>query len=1002
MITYDINLCIGRDSTDARPTIKCHDTGVNFLVRLFEYKEGKWRDEYRRYALPKGATAVVKIAKPDNTFCLFDGKIEGASDVLFTPPPQAFTVEGEASAEVAIFNTSGKRITSATFTIEVAPEALCGCDEESENYVDVFAEEMKKVQEAAEDAEKAADRAESAASHPPIIGENGNWYLWNGEKYEDSGNPSRGEDGKDGEDGTGGNIADSEIGKATTWSSQKIVKEIFNIPLNIEWKLGSVSSNKGIDVDSTSRIRTGYIDIYHPYLFVSLDNSTKIYAHFFADNLPTTVANDANYIANSGGWLETSFILSDIVPEGARYVRFVVGLKDDKSITDVAEVPKPNIYAMLGGVTDPYSDYQPDVPENIGVLNAILNFKQLAEVKYSIKENLPVNDKSFNGVSYLPKGTTQTGLPYSSSRPEAGFVPNFVSMHTFMTALQNPNSYLYTVNLGAQGNENGNTYYGAVCSTSCGYALGITPNYSTHQWGDIPNMERLEWQSVYALKLGDTICGKGHVVMVTNITRNKRGRIGKVTITEAIAPVVKSTEYTPEQLEAKYPYADYVYYRYNKINEVKHIQSPFVAVEDEMPQEVVYNTAIIPRKGDKSNWLNGVPVEIDILEKDDYTNVEIYKDGALYKTASISGESTDMPLSGIEWGRGAYSSSDGKRYATAINRISSLSLIPSKDLVINSPGSLKISVAFYNADATFQSHTGWRTNEATIKVAELAPQDAVFCGITIAYTNDAEVTDIPALSSLISVQLVSDDNRMPVMFSIGGLSSANGNEMTNSNRIRSGFIPMSSWGVTCGATIRYVEYYYDKDKNFISSTSWKTSTDNIASVAPAGSAFVRFLIKPLKEDGSDYTDNETYYLNNQARVSVDALKFNMYSVNIVDSDIITLAGIPYGSYKARLTGDVKNSEWCYWMVVDAVSTAVPTGNTGEVRVDFSASNATPLFVSWSDGGHNGTVHISVLSDDETKDKSAVCSYQAGNYKVRVAFQTEYGIIHSALSSAITV
>lgn len=798
--------------------------------------------------------------------------------------------------------------------------------------------------------------------------------------------------------GGGSSIADSAIGNATTWSSQRIVKEIFNTPLTFKWDLGSIASKyNGIESDVANRIRTEYIDVYYPYLFIEPKATTKLYVHYYGDK------DSSAYIGNSGGWITSSFILSDIIPEGARFIRFVVGLSTDENITNVNAIPKPDIHTMLGA-TDLYSDYKPDVPENIGVLNAILNFKQLAEVKYSIKENLPVNDKSYKQGSYLPKDATYKGIPYSSSRPEAGFVPNFVSMHTFMTALQNPKSYLYTVNLGAQGNQNGNTYYGAVCSTSCGYALNIIPNYSTHQWGDVPDMEELEWQSVYALKLGDTICGKGHVVMVTDVTRNKRGKIGKITITEATPPLVKSTDYTPEQLEAMYPYADYTYYRYNKIYNVKHIQSPFIAVEDEIPQEFVYNTAIIPRKGDKSNWLEGVPVEIDILEKGSYTNVEIYKDGALYTTASLSGESrsVDAPLAGVEWGHGAYSSSDGKRYTTSTNRISSLGLIPSKDLVINSPGNLKISIAFYNADATFQSHTGWKTNMATINVAELAPQDAVFCGITVAYVDDAEVTDIPALSGLVSIQLVSDDNRVPVMFRIGGLSSANGAEMTNSNRIRSGFISINSWRITCGETIRYVEYFYDKDKNYISSTSWKTSTDSITSIAPAGTAFVRFLVKPLKEDGSDYTDNETYYLNNQVRVSVDSLKFDVRSVNIVDSDIITLAGIPYGSYKARLIGDAKNSDWCYWMVVDAVSAAVPTGNTGEVRVDFSASNATPLFVSWSDGGHNGTVHINVLSDDEISDKSAVCSHQAGNYKVRVAFQTEYGIIHSALSSAMNV
>lgn len=36
-------------------------------------------------------------------------------------------------------------------------------------------------------------QAESYALHPPVIGENGNWWIWNGERYTDTGKPSRGE-----------------------------------------------------------------------------------------------------------------------------------------------------------------------------------------------------------------------------------------------------------------------------------------------------------------------------------------------------------------------------------------------------------------------------------------------------------------------------------------------------------------------------------------------------------------------------------------------------------------------------------------------------------------------------------------------------------------------------------------------------------------------------------------------------------------------------------------
>ena len=77
---------------------------------------------------------------------------------------------------------------------------------------------------------------------------------------------------------------------------------------------------------------------------------------------------------------------------------------------------------------------------------------------------------------------------------------------------------------------------------------------------------------------------------------------------------------------------------------------------------------------------------------------------------------------------------------------------------------------------------------------------------------------------------------------------------------------------------------------------------------------------------------------------------------------------------------------------------------------FSSSNAEPLFVKWSGGADNGTKHISVLTEEEKTAGVAVCDYdmgaindwQYGQYKVRVAFQTEYGIIHTPLQEPVTV
>ena len=91
--------------------------------------------------------------------------------------------------------------------------ALTGEDAEPENpgkaFVDRVFEQADSANAAAQRAEAAADRAEGAvisSVNPPIIGENGNWYLYDegAGEYADSGKPSRGEAGAQGPQGEAG------------------------------------------------------------------------------------------------------------------------------------------------------------------------------------------------------------------------------------------------------------------------------------------------------------------------------------------------------------------------------------------------------------------------------------------------------------------------------------------------------------------------------------------------------------------------------------------------------------------------------------------------------------------------------------------------------------------------------------------------------------------------------------------------------------------------------
>ena len=198
MITYPIDLCIGSDNREQRITVKCHDTGFNLLVSLFVSLKKTWREEKTPYSIADDSTAVLKIAKPDKTRVLIDGELDNGK-FLFKLPPQSFTVAGVESAEVALFSADGRRVTSATFDIEVTNECVCDCEEESADFYDVLGKQVatattaeKNAVAAASEAAQAAKLAESYLSHPPIIGESGNWCMWDGTKYIDSGTPAAG------------------------------------------------------------------------------------------------------------------------------------------------------------------------------------------------------------------------------------------------------------------------------------------------------------------------------------------------------------------------------------------------------------------------------------------------------------------------------------------------------------------------------------------------------------------------------------------------------------------------------------------------------------------------------------------------------------------------------------------------------------------------------------------------------------------------------------------
>lgn len=162
MITYNVHVPMSSNFIASGPKIKCNDTGIT--LRIFPElitKISRLRETRSAYSIPAGSTAVLKIAKPDKTYGVQDGKICGES-IKFSLNPQALTVAGTALAEVNIFGADGRRITTGTFTLDVVKECADDCSPDSKTYVDILSEYIIDTKAAATEAQAAADDADQA------------------------------------------------------------------------------------------------------------------------------------------------------------------------------------------------------------------------------------------------------------------------------------------------------------------------------------------------------------------------------------------------------------------------------------------------------------------------------------------------------------------------------------------------------------------------------------------------------------------------------------------------------------------------------------------------------------------------------------------------------------------------------------------------------------------------------------------------------------------------
>jgi len=178
--------------------------------------------------------------------------------------------------------------------------------------------------------------------------------------------------------------------------------------------------------------------------------------------------------------------------------------------------------------------------------------KYRPELGYKIPVNITGSETPHD--FYDENGNVQSwfGIPYSSVKENDKYVGLDVSVYTFMTAVNNPYSLLYTENVNALSSrsswgkqyngKNCRAYYGITCSELTSFAAGLPTGYSVelHAWlfKHGARMAEVYPQDYNYLRVGDVlVCYNGgkeaHCRLVAALERDANNNVTSVTVVEA-------------------------------------------------------------------------------------------------------------------------------------------------------------------------------------------------------------------------------------------------------------------------------------------------------------------------------------------------------------------------------------------------------------------------------------------------------------------------------------
>lgn len=282
--------------------------------------------------------------------------------------------------------------------------------------------------------------------------------------------------------------------------------------------------------------------------------------------------------------------------------------------------------------------------DSLGRVNAVKKAYQMTDIEFT-----PLNPITANSRTYQT-GKKYQGLIYSSVKEIGTYVGTNVSFHTFMTAIHNPRSKIYSekIDKAPYHGTNCKAYYGTMCSGLVSYALGV--DMATFDFPVSDVMRKLDKNKHDSIEIADVLMhNNGHVALITNVKRDEKGFVESVEISEAVGSGCRRFTVNRDKYEKLMKETYKCVFRYTELfKNVDYTPAPeFVAVMDETPMSFVYNDVLCADKGDKACYREDEDITINIFH--DYECLEVYKDDNPY--LKIDGSSVkDIVLQGLPYG----------------------------------------------------------------------------------------------------------------------------------------------------------------------------------------------------------------------------------------------------------------------------------------------------------------------------------------------------------------